>query len=147
MIKRSRYLVGLQIPLIQFSPIQSGICRKLMNHRKNTTRLKGSTTNLPLPQNALRARMFLWWHETEQYSIIPMVLILLLIGERIKMWRNFLKDIVLIFLLEKCKNEEDDKRKTTYLSGFYFQIFYPETTDVYDRKNMPKVVYCIHALR
>uniref|UniRef100_A0A7N9AQ89 IQ motif containing GTPase activating protein 2 n=1 Tax=Mastacembelus armatus TaxID=205130 RepID=A0A7N9AQ89_9TELE len=30
--------------------------------------------------------------------------------------------------------------------GFYFQIFYPETTDVYDRKNMPKVVYCIHAL-
>lgn len=30
---------------------------------------------------------------------------------------------------------------------FCFQIFYPETTDVYDRKNMPKVVYCIHALR
>lgn len=28
-----------------------------------------------------------------------------------------------------------------------FQIFYPETTDVYDRKNMPKVIYCIHALR
>uniref|UniRef100_A0A3P8VWU5 IQ motif containing GTPase activating protein 2 n=1 Tax=Cynoglossus semilaevis TaxID=244447 RepID=A0A3P8VWU5_CYNSE len=26
------------------------------------------------------------------------------------------------------------------------KIFYPETTDVYDRKNMPKVVYCIHAL-
>uniref|UniRef100_A0A8C7RAK1 IQ motif containing GTPase activating protein 2 n=1 Tax=Oncorhynchus mykiss TaxID=8022 RepID=A0A8C7RAK1_ONCMY len=25
-------------------------------------------------------------------------------------------------------------------------IFYPETTDVYNRKNMPKVVYCIHAL-
>uniref|UniRef100_A0A4W6GBL9 IQ motif containing GTPase activating protein 2 n=1 Tax=Lates calcarifer TaxID=8187 RepID=A0A4W6GBL9_LATCA len=24
------------------------------------------------------------------------------------------------------------------------KIFYPETTDVYDRKNMPKVVYCIH---
>lgn len=30
---------------------------------------------------------------------------------------------------------------------FFFQIFYPETTDVYDRKNMPKVIYCIHALR
>lgn len=30
---------------------------------------------------------------------------------------------------------------------FLFQIFYPETTDVYDRKNMPKVIYCIHALR
>ena len=28
-----------------------------------------------------------------------------------------------------------------------FQIFYPETTDVYDRKNMPRVMYCIHALR
>uniref|UniRef100_A0A8B9L7T0 IQ motif containing GTPase activating protein 2 n=1 Tax=Astyanax mexicanus TaxID=7994 RepID=A0A8B9L7T0_ASTMX len=27
------------------------------------------------------------------------------------------------------------------------KIFYPETTDVYDRKNMPKVIYCIHALR
>ena len=26
-------------------------------------------------------------------------------------------------------------------------IFYPTTTDIYDRKNMPKVVYCIHALR
>ncbi|KAJ8263100.1 hypothetical protein COCON_G00155570 [Conger conger] len=26
------------------------------------------------------------------------------------------------------------------------KIFYPETTDVYDRKNMPKVTYCIHAL-
>uniref|UniRef100_UPI00358DFC3F ras GTPase-activating-like protein IQGAP2 n=1 Tax=Myxine glutinosa TaxID=7769 RepID=UPI00358DFC3F len=27
------------------------------------------------------------------------------------------------------------------------KIFYPETTDVYDRKNMPRTVYCIHALR
>ncbi|XP_048258787.1 ras GTPase-activating-like protein IQGAP1 isoform X2 [Haliotis rufescens] len=26
------------------------------------------------------------------------------------------------------------------------QIFYPETTDIYDRKNMPRAVYCIHAL-
>lgn len=26
------------------------------------------------------------------------------------------------------------------------KIFYPETTDVYDRKNMPRCVYCIHAL-
>ncbi|NXT72589.1 IQGA3 protein, partial [Chaetops frenatus] len=25
-------------------------------------------------------------------------------------------------------------------------IFHPETTDVYDKKNMPRVVYCIHAL-
>ncbi|KAM6910752.1 ras GTPase-activating-like protein IQGAP3 [Xenentodon cancila] len=25
-------------------------------------------------------------------------------------------------------------------------IFYPETTDVYDKKNMPRMVYCIHAL-
>ena len=27
------------------------------------------------------------------------------------------------------------------------QIFYPITTDLYDRKNMPRVIYCIHALR
>ena len=27
------------------------------------------------------------------------------------------------------------------------KIFYPITTDCYDRKNMPKVIYCIHALR
>nr|CAB3256707.1 IQ motif containing GTPase activating protein homolog [Phallusia mammillata] len=26
------------------------------------------------------------------------------------------------------------------------KIFYPETTDIYDRKNMPKTIYCIHAL-
>ncbi|KAK1895793.1 Ras GTPase-activating-like protein IQGAP3 [Dissostichus eleginoides] len=26
-------------------------------------------------------------------------------------------------------------------------IFHPETTDVYDKKNMPRAVYCIHALR
>ncbi|KAM8960836.1 ras GTPase-activating-like protein IQGAP2 [Pelodytes ibericus] len=26
------------------------------------------------------------------------------------------------------------------------KIFYPETTDVYDRKNIPRVIYCIHAL-
>uniref|UniRef100_UPI00358E2876 ras GTPase-activating-like protein IQGAP1 n=1 Tax=Myxine glutinosa TaxID=7769 RepID=UPI00358E2876 len=29
---------------------------------------------------------------------------------------------------------------------FDYQIFYPETTDIYDRKNMPKAIYCIHAL-
>ncbi|CAH1797463.1 unnamed protein product [Owenia fusiformis] len=26
------------------------------------------------------------------------------------------------------------------------KIFYPETTDIYDRKNMPRTIYCIHAL-
>jgi hypothetical protein len=26
------------------------------------------------------------------------------------------------------------------------KIFYPITTDLYDRKNMPRVIYCIHAL-
>lgn len=26
------------------------------------------------------------------------------------------------------------------------KIFFPETTDVYDKKNMPRVVYCLHAL-
>ena len=29
----------------------------------------------------------------------------------------------------------------------FSQIFYPETTDIYDKKNMPRVIYCIHALR
>lgn len=33
------------------------------------------------------------------------------------------------------------------LSLSLFQIFYPETTDIYDRKNMPRCIYCIHALR
>lgn len=28
-----------------------------------------------------------------------------------------------------------------------FQVFFPETTDIYDKKNMPKLIYCIHALR
>lgn len=32
-------------------------------------------------------------------------------------------------------------------SVWLFQIFYPETTDIYDRKNMPRCIYCIHALR
>ncbi|EPY88653.1 IQ motif containing GTPase activating protein 3 [Camelus ferus] len=27
-----------------------------------------------------------------------------------------------------------------------YQTFFPETTDIYDKKNMPRVVYCIHAL-
>lgn len=27
------------------------------------------------------------------------------------------------------------------------QTFFPETTDIYDKKNMPRVVYCLHALR
>lgn len=27
------------------------------------------------------------------------------------------------------------------------QTFLPETTDIYDKKNMPRAIYCIHALR
>lgn len=27
-----------------------------------------------------------------------------------------------------------------------FQTFQPETTDIYDSKNMPRVIYCLHAL-
>ena len=27
------------------------------------------------------------------------------------------------------------------------KIFFPETTDIYDKKNMPRVIYCLHALR
>lgn len=56
-------------------------------------------------------------------------------------------DIVLMFGCSRIKYQDADKRRLTNLCGFCFQIFYPETTDVYDRKNMPKVVYCIHALR
>eukprot|EP00051_Salpingoeca_urceolata_P027446 m.481504 g.481504 ORF g.481504 m.481504 type:complete len:1546 (+) comp22194_c0_seq1:411-5048(+) len=26
------------------------------------------------------------------------------------------------------------------------EIFYPEVTDIYDKKNMPRVIYCVHAL-
>lgn len=26
------------------------------------------------------------------------------------------------------------------------EIFYPEITDIYDKKNMPRVIYCVHAL-
>ncbi|CAB1339109.1 unnamed protein product [Coregonus sp. 'balchen'] len=33
-----------------------------------------------------------------------------------------------------------DREQTRY------KIFYPETTDIYDRKNMPRCIYCIHAL-
>lgn len=29
----------------------------------------------------------------------------------------------------------------------FFQIFHPETTDIYDKKNMPRAIYCVHALR
>lgn len=25
-------------------------------------------------------------------------------------------------------------------------IFYPTTTDIYNRKNMPRAIYCLHAL-
>jgi hypothetical protein len=25
-------------------------------------------------------------------------------------------------------------------------VFYPETTDIYEKKNMPKAVFCLHAL-
>jgi hypothetical protein len=30
--------------------------------------------------------------------------------------------------------------------NFFNKIFIPETTDIYDKKNMPRVVYCLHAL-
>lgn len=33
-----------------------------------------------------------------------------------------------------------------FLTHFREQIFTPETTDIYDRKNMPRVIFCIHAL-
>ena len=33
-----------------------------------------------------------------------------------------------------------------YYQTFYIQTFLPETTDIYDKKNMPRAVFCIHAL-
>lgn len=30
--------------------------------------------------------------------------------------------------------------------NLFLQTFQPETTDIYDKKNMPKLIYCIHAL-
>jgi hypothetical protein len=27
-----------------------------------------------------------------------------------------------------------------------WQLFAPETTDIYDKKNMPRLIFCIHAL-
>ena len=27
------------------------------------------------------------------------------------------------------------------------QVFYPSVTDIYHKKNMPKMIYCLHALR
>ena len=35
-----------------------------------------------------------------------------------------------------------------YLHVYFIltQTFQPETTDIYDKKNMPRVIYCIHAL-
>ena len=33
-----------------------------------------------------------------------------------------------------------------YNQTFYIQTFLPETTDIYDKKNMPRAVFCIHAL-
>uniref|UniRef100_A0A670ZGL2 IQ motif containing GTPase activating protein 1 n=1 Tax=Pseudonaja textilis TaxID=8673 RepID=A0A670ZGL2_PSETE len=58
-----------------------------------------------------------------------------------------------------------DREQTRYKVGLHFRhtdnviqwlnamaeiglpkIFYPETTDIYDRKNMPRCIYCIHAL-
>ncbi|CAG2055300.1 unnamed protein product, partial [Timema podura] len=36
-------------------------------------------------------------------------------------------------------------RKVLEVSGLPL-TFHPETTDVYDKKNMPRVVYCLHAL-
>ena len=35
-----------------------------------------------------------------------------------------------------------------YYSHFLIiQVFYPVMTDIYHRKNMPKLIYCLHALR
>lgn len=39
-----------------------------------------------------------------------------------------------------------DKYPSYNINFILFQTFQPETTDIYDKKNMPRVIYCIHAL-
>lgn len=50
--------------------------------------------------------------------------------------------------LHSISSSYDDLNRISFVF-FHFvpQIFWPETTDIYDRKNMPRVIYCIHALR
>lgn len=52
---------------------------------------------------------------------------------------------MLLMLGEKINRKPVDGHLTQPLVSP--QIFYPETTDIYDRKNMPRCIYCIHALR
>ena len=34
----------------------------------------------------------------------------------------------------------------SYNASIVLQLFAPETTDIYDKKNMPRLIFCIHAL-
>ena len=52
--------------------------------------------------------------------------------------------------IEHCIEEEvapTTELEESLRNGVYLaKVFTPETTDVYDRKNMPRVVFCLHAL-
>uniref|UniRef100_A0A8B9HCQ5 IQ motif containing GTPase activating protein 1 n=1 Tax=Astyanax mexicanus TaxID=7994 RepID=A0A8B9HCQ5_ASTMX len=56
--------------------------------------------------------------------------------------------------VKRIYDREQTRYKTNLIKTLTFspssplppQIFYPETTDIYDRKNMPRCIYCIHAL-
>ena len=56
------------------------------------------------------------------------------------MWYNM--KIMLSVMIMNYHNKQNIKK----VHGNELQIFYPDTSDVYDRKNMPKLIYCIHAL-
>lgn len=72
------------------------------------------------------------------------------------LWNSWLQDVVVVPGLDIFKKGFKSNLKSTQSTASSVvvpslvplqQIFHPETTDIYDKKNMPRVVYCIHALR
>lgn len=68
--------------------------------------------------------------------------------ESLEMRHDSFRDHRLTHLYTPCSSLWGDVHCSAWWRYcFLFQIFYPTTTDLYDRKNMPRVIYCIHALR
>lgn len=72
------------------------------------------------------------------------------------LWNSWPQDVVVVPGLDIFKKGFKSNLKSTQSTASsvvvpslvpFQQIFHPETTDIYDKKNMPRVVYCIHALR
>ena len=76
--------------------------------------------------------------------------------------RSFAKEIksllhcALLYKIETYPEGAEHPRTSNYAHKLIFlqavasidlpEIFRPETTDVYDAKNIPRVIYCLHAL-